>query len=71
LLIVPFLVWVASTRFIRYPQAGSVSKVVRASTFGDFTKSKEPAFFVFQEQVFDLDENAIVRFFESSFFAHS
>jgi hypothetical protein len=28
-------------------------------TFGDFTKSKEPAFFTYTEEVFDLNEDGI------------
>ena len=31
----------------------------KIQTFGDFTKSKEPAFFTYTEEVFDLNEDGI------------
>ena len=40
-------------------QPNSLSKVVKAESFGDFTKSKEPAFFTYTEEVFDLNEDSI------------
>ena len=38
-------------------QAGSLSKVVKAETFGDFTKAPMPAFYTYTEEVFDLNQD--------------
>jgi hypothetical protein len=40
-------------------QAGATTKVVKAESVGDFTKAPMPAFFVYTEEVFDLNEDGI------------
>ena len=57
--IIRFLSLVSSQRSQHVLLAPTIIRFCLPQTFGDFTKAPEPAFFVYTEEVFDLNEDGI------------